>query len=129
MIASVIGISFLPQPFYAIGQVVIYASLVAGIAAKLRNCLRLTQGSEYLSKIHGIVLWVVLGVFPVVGHLGDLFTTENRDYVTLAMNVSVYLALFYALELVEKLLKRATTETSASAAAVYPAGATSTSNA
>jgi uncharacterized membrane protein HdeD (DUF308 family) len=115
LIAAVVGISFLSQPYFAIGQVVIYAGLVAVIAGKLRTCLRLAQGSEYHQKVKVVVFWVVLGVFSVVVHLGDLFESENRDYITLATNVAVYLALLYALELVDLLLKRAIPGTRSSA--------------
>src|SRR5438045_1752408 len=83
LIAAVIGISFLPQPYYAIGQVVVYAGLVAALAGKLRACWRLAKGSKYYAKVQLVVLWVVLGVLSVVAHLGDLFGTENRDYITL----------------------------------------------
>jgi hypothetical protein len=107
LIAVVFGIDQLPQPYYAIGQLVIYASLVAAIVGKLRTCLRLAKGSEYSSKLHGVVFWVVLGVFAVVADLGDLFGTENRDYINLATNLALYFALLSALELLERLLKRA----------------------
>jgi hypothetical protein len=117
VIAAVVWIYYLPPPYFAIGQVVIYASLVAVIAGKLRTCLRLAKGSEYSSKLHRVVFWLVLGVFAVVALLGNLFKTEDRDYITLATNVAVYLALLYALELVELLLKRAIPGTSSSAAA------------
>lgn len=109
--AVVIGIPFLPQPCYAIGQVLIYAGLVALVAGQLRTCLRLGQGTEYLSKVHYIVLLVVLGVLgvlTVVADLGRLLSTEDRDFITLPMNVWVYLALLFALRLVEQLLKQGT---------------------
>jgi hypothetical protein len=105
LIAAIIGISFLPQPYYAIGQVVVYAGLVATIAWKLRDCLRLTKGTTYHQKLFNVVFWVVLGVLAVISHLGELFKTEDRDYIRLATNVAVYLALLFALELVEQLLK------------------------
>jgi hypothetical protein len=116
LIAVVIGIDHLPQPYYAIGHVVIYAGLVAVIVGKLRTCLRLAKGSEYSSKLHGVVFWVVLGVFAVVAHLGDLFKTADRDYIRLATSLALYLALLYALELVELLLKRAIVGSSSSPA-------------
>jgi hypothetical protein len=127
VIAAGIGISYLPQPYYAIGQVVIYAGLLALIAVKLRTCLGLAKGSEYHSMVRLVVIWLVVGVFSVVAHLENLFRTENRDYITLATNVAVYLALLYALVLVELLLKRATAGTGPSAPASN-GGATTTRN-
>lgn len=115
LIAAVIGISFLPQPYYAIGQVVIYAGLVAAIAGKLRTCLRLSKGTDDYQKVNVVVVWVVLGVVSVVAHLADLFKTADRDYITLATNFAVYLALLYALELVSQLLERANVASAAAA--------------
>jgi len=108
LIAAVIGSDYLPQPYCAIVPVVICAALVVGIASKLRTCLRLAKGSEYSSKVHRVVFWVVLAVFEVVPNLGNLFKTEDWDYIAFATPIAVYLALLYALELVEELLKRGT---------------------
>jgi hypothetical protein len=116
LIAAVIGIFNLPQPYFAIGQVVIYAGLLAVIAGKLRTCLGLAKGSEYHPKVQVVVFWLFLGVSSVVAHLGNLFRTEDRDYISLTTNLAVYLALLCALELVEQLLKRATAGTGLSAA-------------
>jgi hypothetical protein len=118
MIAAGIGIFFLPRPYDAIGQAVIYAVLAAGIAVKLRNCLRLAQGTEYHSKLHGLGLWIVASLLILVPHLRDLFRTEGRvDYIRLATNLFAYLALLSALELIESLLKRATAGGTGSASA------------
>jgi hypothetical protein len=124
LIAAVVGISLLPQPYFAIGQVVIYAGLVAAIVGKLRTCFRLAKGFEYQQKVRVVGFWVFLGVLSVVEHLWDLFQTENRDYITLATNVAVYVALLYALQLVELLLKRVIPGTSSSAAATSTTEAT-----
>jgi hypothetical protein len=118
LIAVVIGFDQLPQPYYAIGQVVIYAGLVAGIVGKLRTCLRLTKGSEYSSKLHGLIFWVVMGVLPLVAHLGDLFKTRDWVYIRLATILALYFALLYTLDLVELLLKRAIVGSSSSPAIV-----------
>jgi energy-coupling factor transporter transmembrane protein EcfT len=109
IVVTAIAIFFLPNPYYAIGMLVIYASTVVAIGVKLRTCLSLAQGSEFLSPVHAIVTWFVFGVFCVVAHLVDLFRSENRDYIMLATNLGSYLALQFALGLVEQLLKRRTT--------------------
>jgi hypothetical protein len=108
LFAAVIAFFVLPRPYDAIGTVVIYAGLVVGIATKLRTCLRLGQGSQYLSKLHGIAFWVVVGVFGVVPQLQALFTSQVRDYIGLGTKLCLCLALLYALELVVPLLERAT---------------------
>jgi hypothetical protein len=113
VIAIVIAIPFveraqrsLPQPYHAISEVVVYAGLVTLVASKLRACLRLARGSESEPLLSTVIFWVVLGVFAVIVRLGNLFSTQDRDYIRLARNGSVYLALLSALNVVERLLKR-----------------------
>jgi hypothetical protein len=129
MIAAAIAVFLLPRPYDAIGHVVMYVVLAAGIAVKLRTCLRLAQGSEYLSKLHGLGWWIVAGVLAVLPHLRDLFRTQDRvDYIRLATNLFLYLALLSALELVESLLKRTTAGSGSSGAASNATGTTTGPN-
>lgn len=116
LVAAVVGISFLPNPYYAIGEVLIYAGLVALVAGKLRACLRLAYGSEYSTTLYGIIFWVVLGVFSVVARLEDLFSTENREYIRMATSGALYLALLFSLQMIEQLLKRGAATTLAAGA-------------
>jgi hypothetical protein len=48
-----------------------------------------------------------LTVFGVVTHIGDLLRSGNTDYIPVATNLGVYLALLTSLELVHMLLSRA----------------------
>jgi hypothetical protein len=127
-ISAFTWIDSLPQPYFALGQVVIYAGIVAAIVGKLRTCFRLAQGSEYDKKLRVVVFWVVLGVFSVVWRLGLLFQTENRDYINMATNFALYLALLSALELVALLLKRAIVGSGSSPATVNTTEATTAPN-
>jgi hypothetical protein len=102
----VIGKDYLPDPYYAIAEVISYAGLVWLVAGKLRACLRLARGSEYEKQLHVVVFWVGLGVLAVMGRLGDLFGTRDRDYIRFVTSGSLYLALLYALQLVQRLQKR-----------------------
>jgi hypothetical protein len=123
VIAAVIGISFLSNPYYAIAELVIYGGLVGVVAAQLRTCLRLAKGSEYSSKLHVVAFWIVLAVFLVVARLGDVLGTENRDYIMLATSGGTYLALLFSLKLVEQLLKRGVGHSNSAGDAGTSAGA------
>lgn len=114
VIATGIGIVFLPQPYYAIGQVVLYLSVLALIVAKLRSCLRIAKGSEYHPMVYNIVIFVVFSMGSVGANLGSLFRTEARDF-TWAPYLALYCALICALALVELLLKRSLPGTAKSA--------------
>ena len=106
LLAVAIGASYLPDPFYAVWQLAIYAGLVASVAATLRDCFRLVaRGSEYTGFLGGIVLFVVGGVVGILGRIGDLVRTHDRDYIRLATDGSVYLALLIATILIKRLLK------------------------
>jgi len=105
MVAAVIGMYFLPPPYYTIGILVIYASLLAMIAAKIRTCWQRTEGSVYQQKVVTVGIWFVLAVLFFVMHLWDLFKTQDHnDYIFPANNFCAYLALLAALELAETFL-------------------------
>jgi hypothetical protein len=109
LIAAVIGISFLPNPYYVIGQGLIIAGVVAVGAGKLRSCYRLTQTPErsaQLRYLHQIALWGFIGVLSAAGLLVELSTTESRPNTTVLVVSAFCLALLGALQLVEDLLKR-----------------------
>jgi hypothetical protein len=112
LIAVVIALASLPQPYDAIGEVVAYAGLVTAVASKLRACLRLARGSESEPLLRVVRFWVVIAVFPVIVRLLNLFSKPDRDYIRmadyirLAMNGSVYMALLSAMDVIERLLKR-----------------------
>ncbi len=127
-IAAVIGISFLPNPYFTIAVVIIYAGQVALIAARLITCLRLAQGTVYFVQLQAIFLLVCVGVGSVVGQLGDLFSTDNRTYIHLATNFSLYLSLLYSLELVHQLLRRGGVGTNSAPDAGTSPGMTSPPN-
>jgi hypothetical protein len=108
LIAGVIGVSFLPHPYYAIVNVVMYAVMILLLVAKLRTCFALAKGSEYYPKLQSILFWLLMAVIPVASSSGNLFLTQDRDHISLVTGVAVYLALLFALQLVEALLRKAT---------------------
>jgi hypothetical protein len=118
LIAAVIGISFLPNPYYVIGQGVIIAGVVAVGAGKLRSCYRLTQTPErsaHLRYLHQIALWGFVGVLSAAGLLVELSTTETRPNTIVLVIIAFCLALLGALQLAEDLLKRGTSTNSPAA--------------
>jgi hypothetical protein len=72
VIAGVIGIRHLGNPYYAIFSAVVYLGLVVSLAVRLRRCLRLSKGLEYSPSLRAVTVWVVFSVFGVVVHLGDV---------------------------------------------------------
>src|SRR5262249_60442555 len=81
LIAAVIGISFLGNPYYAIAEVLLYALLVTIVALRLRNCLRLAKDTVYEGKLKLVVFALVLAVFSVVARLGGILGRENRAHI------------------------------------------------
>jgi hypothetical protein len=106
VVAAVSAIPFLSNPYFAIAEVLIYAGLVAVVAAQLITCLRLARGSEYTTKLRVVGFWVGAAAFILVCHLDNLLRTEDRTYIQLATSGAAYLALIFALRLVEQLLRR-----------------------
>lgn len=127
LIAAVIGISFLGNPYYAIAEVLLYALLVTIVALRLRNCLRLAKDTVYEGKLKLVAFALVLAVFAVVARLGDIIGSENRDYIRLATGGAAYLALFFALGVVEDLLRKVVVKPQPADASVPSAAATGTS--
>jgi hypothetical protein len=107
LVAVVVGVPFLGNPYYAIAEVATYALFVAVVAVRLRSCLRLAKDSEYSAKLKAVAFWLFLAVFTVFARLGSIIGNESRDYVRLATSGVAYLALYCSLEVVEDLLKKA----------------------
>src|SRR5437763_4327614 len=115
-VAAVIGINFLSNPWYALVHIAFYVVVVTLVAFQLRDCLRLAKSPAHVSKLKFIALWLALTVLAVVTHLADMLRSDNRDYVRVATDLGVYLALSWSLELVKLLLREAPSAVSRAAA-------------
>jgi hypothetical protein len=107
LIALVIGMSYLSDPYCAIAAVANYAAFVAVVAVRLRACLRHARDSEYSATLKAVAFWLVLAVFSVIARLGTIIGAQNRDYIELATSGAAYMALYCSLGVVERLLKKA----------------------
>jgi hypothetical protein len=128
VLAGIAISEFLPLPYFAIGQVAIYAGLSAAIAGQLRTCLLLTKGTKLYQKVQVVAFWFAMGVIWVVAHLGSLFRTESRDPVSLTTIFILYMALHFALELVELLPRSAIVGSSSSPPTLNTTEPTTTPN-
>ncbi|GIW92279.1 MAG: hypothetical protein KatS3mg110_0320 [Pirellulaceae bacterium] len=99
-----VGIHFLPIPYFASVQVLIFILLVVLISAKLCRCLKLASGSDYYSRIWNIAVWFAMAVFIVVADLWHLLRAEQSDCITLGTNVALYLTLLFMAESIEQQL-------------------------
>jgi hypothetical protein len=104
VIAGVIAASFLGNPWYAITQIVVYALIVSVVAVRLRECFRLARTPQQKSGLKLILLWLLLAVLGVVGHVGDVVQSDNQDYIRAALPLWIYFALLAALDLSKSLL-------------------------
>jgi hypothetical protein len=128
VLAGITISEFLPQRYFAIGQMAIYAGAVAVIAVQLRTCLLLAKGTQLYQKVQMVTFWFAMGVFSVVAHLGKLFRTESRDPISLTTILSLYVALHLALDLIELLTRSAILESSSSPPTLNTTEATTAPN-
>jgi hypothetical protein len=105
LVAVVVGIDYLEHPYYALAHLAIYGMMVFAVGQRLRACLRLAAAGEQSSRLYAVGFWLVLAVFGVLVRVGDLLQTGDRNYLHLATNLGVWLALWVALGLVERLLR------------------------
>jgi hypothetical protein len=128
LLAGITISEFLPQRYFAIGQVAIYAGAVALIAGQLRTCLLLANGTKLYHNVQLVAFWFAMGVFSIVAHLGNSFRTENRDPISLTTILFLYMALHFALQLVERLPRSAIVESSSSPRTLNTTEATTAPN-
>jgi hypothetical protein len=107
LVAAAVAFPFLGKPWQAAIQIGFYALVVAVVAVQLRDCLRLATSPAHASKLRVIGVLLALTVLTVVAHLADMLRSDDRDYLRVATDVGVYLALVAALELVKQLLREA----------------------
>ena len=104
ILAVVVGASFLPKPYFAISQVVFYVSFLIVVASRLRTCNRLAKSSGL--SLMSVMIWFTLGVIGVLGNLANVIQSDNRNYITTATDMTMLLALFGALGIIETLLRK-----------------------
>jgi hypothetical protein len=103
-LAVSIGASLLGNPYCAIALFALFCCL---IAYQLRCCFLAAKGTVYATTLTTVTLFFVLAILAGAKRLGDVFTSENHDYVRAASDPMIYIALVTALGLIETLLKNA----------------------
>jgi hypothetical protein len=123
LVAAIVATFFLGNPWYTIARVGFYAFVLVAICLQLRECVRLAKAPEYVSKLQLVGFWLALTALTVIGHIGQMFQSDNKDYVEVATDLGVYLALLTSLELVKMLLSRMPSKDSAQTDFSVQAGA------
>jgi hypothetical protein len=106
-LAVVIGASLLGNPYFAISQLALFCFIGFMTAYQLRRCFLAAKGTVYATTLVTVTLFFVLAILAGAQRLGDVFTSENHDYVRAATDPMIYVALNMALGLIETLLKNA----------------------
>ena len=122
VLAVVVGAKFLPKPYFAISQVVFYVAFLTAVGSRVRTCNRLAKSSG--QSLMSVVIWFTLGVIAVLGNLADVIQSDNRNYITIATDTAMLLALYCALGIMESLMRKLATDVppGARGEAIQPAG-------
>lgn len=107
VLAVVVGTSFLPKPYFAISQVVFYVLMVISVAFRLRTCNQFAKSSGL--SLMSVVIWFALGVIGVMGKIADVIQSDSRNYITMATDMTMLLALYCALGIMESLMRKLAT--------------------
>jgi hypothetical protein len=92
---------------YAIVRIGFYVCMVGLVAFHLRACFQSAKDPAIRRKLKLVAIFFALTVLTVVSNLSDMAKLENKDYLGMATDIGVYLALVFSLELVNALLTRA----------------------
>jgi TctA family transporter len=103
-------IAFAGNPYNAVARLIFYGLIVVFVGTRLWACYRLTRSSPELMQLVMVTLLLVMAVIGVIEHLTDVIQSENKDFVRLATDTSMYIALALALCLAESALRRSTGE-------------------
>ena len=110
VVAVIVAATFLGNPYFAIGNVILYVAMVTVVAFQLRACMRLAKGTEYYKMFYGVILWLAITVLGFLTHIDEAIRSDNKDFIRTATSFTIYLALSGALQLVESLLKKVVPE-------------------
>jgi hypothetical protein len=102
---AIIAEPWLPSPFFQIVQLSMYGMFVAWVADRLHACFRAARIPQQRTQLWIVTLFLVMIVLGACGRIAAAFRTEDRDYVTLAIDFLPLAALLTALDLVAASLK------------------------
>lgn len=121
IVGAAMGMPHLSDRTFAIAEVILYVVLVILVAARLRACLRLAQGTKYRVSLQSVAFWVAAAVFSVFARVGTVLGSTDRDYIRLVTSGAAYLALLIALGIIETLLKQQPASNGTASTAAEPA--------
>jgi len=122
-IAWVEGTPSLPTPYFAISQVIGYAPVMILVAYRLRTCHRLAKSSGQSGLISVVVLFA-FGVLGILSKLTNVIQSDDRNYITMATDMTMLFALYLALGIIESLMRKLATDVppGVSGEAIQPQG-------
>jgi hypothetical protein len=102
---AIIAAPWLPSPFFQIFLLSGYGMVVAWVADRLHACFRAARTPQQRTQLWTVTFFLVMTVLGACGHIAAVFRTEDRDYVTMAIDGLPLFALSTALDLVAASLK------------------------
>ncbi len=107
ILGSVIAVDWLRSPYFQIVFVAVYWMFITGVADSLYDCFRAARTPEQKSQLQHVTFWFVMTVLGAGTHIVTVFRTEDRDYVRMATDFGLLIALGTVLRMVAALLKAA----------------------
>jgi hypothetical protein len=107
IIVSVIAVNWLRSPYFQIVSVAGYWLFIAMVANSLYDCFQAARTPEQKSQLQQVTFWFAMTVLGAGTHLVAVFRSADRDYVHMATDLGLFIALRTVLKLVEALLKTA----------------------
>ncbi len=118
--AIVFGQDYLPDPYYAVAHLAAYALAVVVIWRDISRCRRLAETIEIKGKLLFVRFWVVMAVIGLLDRVNEVYHSTDRHAIWLATDISLLLALWVAVGLVNHLLTSAAPSTEAAVASIEP---------
>jgi hypothetical protein len=97
----------LPDPYYAGSHLAIYALGVVVIWRRISVCRRLAGTAEQKGMLFSVRIWVVIAVIGLISRVSEVYHSTDRHVIRLARDISLLLAVWAALRLVEHLMMSA----------------------
>jgi hypothetical protein len=106
LVGLIVGANRLGIRNYAILNLAIYGGFLLSAVMSLRACYRVVRTPEQSGGLTFISLMLAMEVFGLAARISDVFDTEDRGHIAVATDVLLLLALIFALQFLEALLRQ-----------------------
>jgi hypothetical protein len=97
---------WLKHPYYEIDRVCGYVFMFGLVVYQLRACYRVATAPEHKGKLTMVSFFLALKAMADLANLELVFQGGDRKIVRALMDIGMFLALYFALVLVEMILKK-----------------------